>query len=43
MIYIALVIAALVVAAIGEIEGRGRSLACWAAILICAALLYAKL
>jgi hypothetical protein len=42
MIYQALVIAGLVVAIVGEVQGRGRDLACWAAILICAALLYAK-
>ena len=43
MIYVALLIAALVVFIIGEVEGRGRSLACWGGILLSLALLYAKL
>lgn len=43
MIYIALVIAALVVAIVGIVESRGHDFGSWAAGLLAVALLYAKL
>lgn len=34
---------ALLLAAVGQIEARGRSLACWAVILVCIGLLWGVL
>ena len=42
MIYLALVIAALVVALVAEFEAQGRLVIGWAVVLVCVALIYAS-